>query len=177
MFDDTRPLQDMIKFKLMANSKKPHKDSKGFYTDKTKQFKGIEPNKSFNVGIIGGEVNDMIVVDLDTNKWDMDNHPWTRAFGKNPRVFNTYTAQSCRGGFHLYFKYDKDFPRSRSAHEIDIISNRRYIVAPHSHIYDIDKGIIHKDYTVYHDTSIKEMPETVKQFLLEHIYTSTSKKK
>ena len=177
MYDDTRPLQDMFKIKLNPNSKAPTSDSINFYKDKSKQYKGIEPNKKYSVGILGGKVNDMMVVDLDTNKWDMDNHPWTLAFGKDPRAFNTYTARSCRGGFHLYFKYDKDLSRSKiSAISIDIISSEKYIVAPHSHIYDLKRNIIHKDYTVYHDTSIKEMPEAIKHFLFEHIYTSTSKR-
>eukprot|EP00854_Cymbomonas_tetramitiformis_P028255 gene28255-34998_t len=148
-----------------------------FYNDKNVQFIGIESCKSYNVGIFGGKVNNIRVVDLDSHKWDVKTHPWIITFGKALRKFDTYTVKTCSGGYHLYFLYDDDFAKTKnSSIGIDVLSNKTYIVAPHSHICNIKKNIIHKDYTVYHDTSIKPIPEDLKQFLFQHIYTSNSQK-
>jgi len=174
-YDDTLVLKNMIKHKLWKNSKEPM--TSNFYNDKKVQFVGIESCKSYNVGILGGKVNNIIVVDLDTHKWDLQTHPWILTFGRALKKFDTYTVKTCSGGYHLYFLYDDDLAdKKNSSIGIDVLSNGTYIVAPHSHIYNIKKNIIHKDYTVYHDTSIKPIPEDLKQFLFEHIYTSNSQK-
>ena len=121
-----------------------------------------------NSGVPCGTVNNLTVVDLDFYKVEGTNK-FIERFNNYVESIDTYTVRTGSGGTHLYFIYDADIPTTTNqAHHIDIRSDGAYVVAP-------DSVVDGKQYTVYRDTSIKKMPEDIKNWLLENIYTISTK--
>lgn len=100
------------------------------------QTPNLENYPNCNIAIMTGEINDLLVVDIDIAKeselsgFDLLTE-YEREYGiiKTPKVF----TQS--GGMHLYFKYDKDLSSNKvrvNNYSIDIRSDGGYIIAPPS---------------------------------------------
>ncbi|MBT2663853.1 bifunctional DNA primase/polymerase [Bacillus sp. ISL-45] len=88
--------------------------------------------KNKNIGIITGSVSDCIVLDID----DLSTLTKLKKMGDLPL---TWRVRSNRG-IHLYFKYNQDIPSMKLWDSIDILSDKKQVVAPPS---------IHPKGTVY----------------------------
>lgn len=91
---------------------------------------GINENNSSvtyhgkNLGILTGELSNVIVIDID----DMKQLSYLRKHGK---LVETWTARSSRG-IHLYYSYKNNIPSMKLVDGIDILSDKKIVVAPPS---------------------------------------------
>ena len=105
--------------------------------------------KANNVGVLTGEVSDLIVVDYDYKPEGFE-YP------------DTLVVETSKG-YHLYFKYDPRFSENRAkigGQKIDLKSNGGQIVYP---------GSVHEDgttYTIINDPGeLMEIPDDIASFL------------
>ena len=87
--DNNNMLNDLYKFKLINDTENPACKWK----DKKNHFK---KTPDFNYGIPTGQVNDIIVLDLEFYKLDADGivaNPFIKLYGEQP-TFNTQQAHS-----------------------------------------------------------------------------------
>ncbi|TMN21919.1 bifunctional DNA primase/polymerase [Lentibacillus cibarius] len=77
-----------------------------------------------NIGIITGQISNIIVLDLDELKL----LPKLKEYGEIPP---TWTVKSSRG-YHFYFKYMDNIPSTRIWDGIDILADKKMVVAPPS---------------------------------------------
>jgi len=157
-------INDLFKIKLCTNSKLPINK----WTDTNNHFKEIK-NSIYNIGILTGKINDLIVVDIDVKDEGIEEFDkYINEFGK----LNTLIIKTPSSGFHYYFKYqhnDKEceflintYLTNKSKFRgkgIDIRSNGGYIVAPPSKIND-------KYYVLENDVEISQIPSTLINFLI-----------
>ena len=160
-------LKDYKKIRLQKNKKEPLFK----WSDTNTHFKNECPN--FQYGILTGNINNIIVIDIDSPKNDKFTDGFTeilkyeQAHGK----INTLSVTTPNKGMHYYFKlpkknleYDKTKYLTNRTHyrgaTIDIRSNGGYIVGPGSSINGFKYEIVNK-------TKIQEIPETLINFLLE----------
>lgn len=176
-------------FRLQPNSKLPSNEwSKG----KTKITKDIFINmnawikrtnqqlRQTNCGIPCGKVNDNFVVDLDFYVKPGDNawNPETSIFNslgcsvlEYIELHNIYSVETISGGYHLYFKYDGEIKTTtNSTHHIDIRNDGSYVVAPHTKING-------KRYKIINDGEVNEIPEDLKDLLMNNLYTKAPTKR
>lgn len=162
VISSTNPTLNFNRFQLIKGTKAPAcrwSESKNW----TKE--PLEDNHAFITGL----TNDIIVVDLDTYKWPTKpKHQFSVIFGDYVNRFDTFTVKTPRGGYHLYFKYSDDIPKSTAnkTYDIDIRSGGGYIVAPGSKIGT-------KSYEIIRNTSIKDIPDDLRDYLIRHIYGKT----
>lgn len=162
-------LKDMYKIRLIKNSKKPTKDWKG------KKIENFTKDKvyfnHYNYACVTGKINDITVIDFDSYKLDyltLNEHPLYKEFEnlKN-EAFNTFTVKTPSGGYHFYYKYEKEVKTIASEIEVDIRNDGAYITSPGSCINN-------KYYKVINDAPIKRMSKQLKDFLLNNLYNNTS---
>jgi hypothetical protein len=156
---------DMKHFPLITNSKNPTCS----WLDSANWNKNID----INYGTLTGKINNITVVDLDMYKeiWkDYNNHPFIKEFGSDfINYFKTYTVKTPNGGIHLYFKYENNTKQTTCKDlAIDIRNDGGYVVGPGSCIDG-------KKYTVICTNKIKSMPIKLHNWLLDNIYTMTTK--
>lgn len=115
-----------------------------------------------NIGILTGEISNCIVVDID----DMNGLKRLTERGPIPK---TWTVKTSRG-LHLYFNYDPRVCSTKLWGQIDILSDKRQVVAPPS---------IHPSGTVYTwMISPKMVPKAdPPKWLLELLFKQQSKEK
>lgn len=156
--------------KLQKNRKEP---IAGSWQDNTTMKKD---NTSYNYGLLTGKTNNITVIDLDTDKWD-NNHKFIKTFGKDYiKLFNTRIHKTPGGGYHLIYKYDPDIKQTQNKkYNIDVRSDGGYIVDEGNTINDEKYNNL--KYTIYNNSSIKNIPESLKTFLLDNILTSKSTQK
>ena len=142
-------MDGLLKFTLPRNSKTPNTK----WTAKSCHSTKHTASHAHNVGLLTGQRNDIVGVDLDTYKWG-DPHAFTQAFGTDYiRTFNTLTQRTPRGGIHLIFKYEPEVRQTQSSeHEIDIRSDGGFLVGAGSVFND-------KPYVICNDAPIQPMPE------------------
>lgn len=176
-------------FRLQPNSKLPSNEwSKG----KTKTTRDVFINMSAwikrtnqqlrqtNCGIPCGKVNDNFVVDLDfyvkpgDNAWSMETSIFNSlgcSVEEYIELHNIYSVETISGGYHLYFKYDGEIKTTtNSTHHIDIRSDGSYIVAPHTKING-------KRYKIINDGEINEIPDDLKDLLMNNLYMKAPTKR
>tara|TARA_R110001632_G_scaffold134152_2_gene249328 strand:+ start:2340 stop:5105 length:2766 start_codon:yes stop_codon:yes gene_type:complete len=150
---------------LVHNSKRPAESYKIIKeTHKTKNM------NCRNYGILTGKIPGIIGVDLDIHKpaWHKEEpHSFIKTFGVDYiKRFNTLTQSTISGGIHLIFQYDEDVKQTQNEeYEIDIRSDGGYLVGAGSTIND-------GSYKVKKSRSIKPLPEDLKKYLLETLYTT-----
>jgi hypothetical protein len=154
---------------LNKNNKNPQsawKESKNQYkTLESRNYyeKGILKN-NFNVGVITGKDNNIIVVDIDLYKFSDDNL-FLKTFGGEEyiKTCNTFTVKTPRGGFHLYYEYDESiYNTQNSTHQIDIRCDGGYIVK-------FGSVIDGTEYKIYNNKEIQKMPSDLKEWLITYI--------
>ena len=170
----TRPditLNNYWKIKLNKNDKTPRNK----WQDKNNHFKAIDNNK-YNVGVLTGKINNLVVVDVDVkkeNKKEKDGMEKIEQFIKDNGIIDTFTVKSVNGGYHFYFKLDSNnqdikyiidnvfYTRTNlGGYTIDIRCNNAYIVAPPSFINN-------KTYEIINNASVNELPLIFGNFLKE----------
>lgn len=122
---------------LTFKSKIPLKGMKwkDFATSEESVFATLTNNlPAFNLGILTGEVNNIIVIDIDKNHNGFETlEKLEQKLGKLP---DTVTVLSGGGGKHLYFKYPNEANIKGKANilgsGIDTRTDGNYIVAPPS---------------------------------------------
>ena len=126
--------------------------------------------KDYNIALVCGRDfgSNIIVVDIDFlhKHNNPENHDFIKFFGNDfINYFNTYTEKSQNGGIHLFFYYNNDFKESSVNLDlgIDILSNGAFCLINGSSCYN-------KKYEVYLNTSIKNIPDDLKDFIYYHNY-------
>ena len=119
-------------------------------------------------GIYQYHNNNICVVDIDFFKKqtpeEIKNNLFIKEFGEDfIKTFGTFTVKTQSGGYHLYFKYEKDLPtcisgQVRKGLDIDFLSDGRYIVGP-------DNVVNNNKYSVYLNKSIKKIPTKLYEFI------------
>ena len=164
------PLDEYIKYRLkcVKNSKRPAQPFKNINDVHKSQHISLNHN---NWGILTGKQSNIIGVDLDTYKWKGE-HSFNTKFGEDfIKKFDTLTQRTTKGGIHLLFQYDADIKQTQNEeHEIDIRSDGGFLVGAGS----VVDG---KPYTILNDTTIKKIPDDLKTYLLENLYTDDVKDK
>ena len=146
------------RFRLIANSKCPSRDWKK--QNRNKAFK-IYNHNNINLGIPTGKINNITVIDLDTNKWN-ENHIFYKYFTIDEIIESSYSVKS-PNGYHIYYEYDEDIYQTQcEEHQIDIRGDGGYIVSAGSKVDG-------KYYKVINRKTIIPMPEKMKQFLIKYI--------
>ena len=153
----------LLKFKLHPGTKYP---IAGYQWSRPKlQVRGAI---SGNHAVVCGETNNLIVLDLDTAKWDAVNWTWFKQFIPDITAVETFIVQTQSGGYHLYFQHDPDIPTQiiDKRHQIDVKGGRdgkvTYVVAPGSTLNG-------KSYVALNQTAIQPMPSHIKSFILEQL--------
>ena len=157
-------INTLKRFNLIPNSKNPTSD----WAKKNRQKCFRTGIFTGNAGVPTGKVNNITVVDLDFYKITGENK-FTTEFKDYITEFNTFTVQTGSGGVHLYFKYDEEIKQTvNDTFHIDIRSDGGYVVSP-------DSIVDGNEYKVIHNTTIKDIPQDIKQWLLENLYTIDTK--
>ena len=110
-----------------------------------------------NYALICGLISDLLVIDVDTHK------------GGDPSPFlnrNFYTVRTPSGGYHFYFKYNKELSSTKHngqgiMYAIDIQTNGSLLFAPPSHFTD------RPPYELINDAPIEAMPNDLIAMILE----------
>ena len=145
-----------------------------------------------NWGILCNKKTGLVGVDLDQYSWSPEHgchksKEFYEKFGDDYITkFNTYTQKTPSGGIHLVFQYDKDLNQVQSQKSskfgkgIDIrnghgdnVASGGYLVGAGS-VFKGKDGKINK-YELVLDEKPKKMPEELKNWLLENIYTAEEK--
>ena len=145
--------------------------------------------KNNNYGIICNKKSGLTGVDLDTHKWKKNNL-FNEEFGTSDtfiKNFDTYSQITPNGGYHFIFEYDSDLNQVQSTENsnfgegIDIrnghtdkINSGGYLLGAGSVVKNNNNEF--KIYKCINDTTIKKIPEKLKNWLLNNIYTNSQKK-
>lgn len=153
-------------FRVLKNAKRPLiKDFLKGESDETVQD---WINQGGNYGVLTGEVNNIIVLDLDNHKVGQDTgldnlnkYMLDNQVGLTP----TYTVVTASGGLHLYYAIPEEFKGKRfhqninKLPSIDFQHNGRYVVGANSVVDD-------NGYRIERDIPIVEAPEWVMKLYL-----------
>lgn len=87
-------------------------------------------NNESNIGILCGEVNDFLVIDLDNKDENFTGLKWFESTFGNLNTLNTLITKTINNGFHIYFKYNplvKNKNNFKGLH-IDILSDKKFVL-------------------------------------------------
>jgi hypothetical protein len=110
--------------------------------------------KDYRIANITGNINNIIVIDVDKPKIGKDEKDGFKHFKKlmkNNKKTLTYKTKS--GGMHYYFEYDEDINTKNigvNGFSIDVLTNNNYAI-----VYD-----------KLYDEPIQTMPDNVKEFIM-----------
>lgn len=113
-------------------------------------------NGEKNYAILTGEVNDIVVVDLDKKEELFKGLEWFESkFGKINEV-NTLVTRTLNSGYHIYFKYNKSISNRINMNNInvDILSDKKCVF----------EG---EGYSVVSEKEIRELTDNELQFLTD----------
>ena len=136
-------------------------------------------------GIPCGEINNIVVVDIDDYDMKEDN-PFIKKFGKDyASKFDTFIVKTTSGGKHIYFQYDKELDKTAHNNDIsiDFQSNGAYVVSPKSDCYT--KAEKHlpvyqrttRKYKIIKNNPISKMPIELKEFIIKELILKDKKHK
>ena len=146
---------------------------------KSYQSQDIDVNK--NHGVLTGKINNITGVDLDFykhTKEELNSIESTKKFldlfTEEPK-WDTYTVRTKSGGLHYYFEYDAEVKQTQdNDSKIDIRSDGGFLYGANT---KISKGDKQGEYKCINNTKVMKMPEDLKKFLLENLYTKKTKTK
>lgn len=117
-----------------------------------------------NVAILTGNINNIVVIDVDLYKNDKKNMFYKTFKNDIKNNFNTYSVKTPNGGFHYYFNYDPEIKQTQNdKYNVDVRSDRGYIMCPPS----IING---KSYVVANDNKIVDIPTKLKEWMIINMY-------
>lgn len=136
----------------------------------------VKKGKITGSALLTGKISNIMVLDLDRNHGDgtkdgikaykelIDSLQLTEEEKK--QVFDTFTVKTPNGGLHLYFKYIEGLKNdSNQDLSIDIRTDGGLIITPGS-LRKIGDDI--RQYTVYKDNPINDMPKSLFDKLTEY---------
>ena len=135
-----------------------------------------------NHAVLTGPENNITGIDLDFGYKLTDDEllaaPITKKFidlfGKEPK-WDTYTVRTRSGGLHYYFEYEEDLKQTQDDDtKIDIRGKGGCLYGAGT---KVTKGDKQGEYICINNKQPIKMPEELKSFLLENIYTSKPKTK
>jgi hypothetical protein len=100
------------------------------YTNKAGESKSLKGNSNYNVGLLTGEINNILVVDIDQHGVDGEESLKELETKLGP-IGETVESLTGGGGRQLFFKYPKDYSIKNGvgiAPGIDIRSNDGYVL-------------------------------------------------
>ena len=108
----------------------------------------------------------------------MNSNPITKKFidkfGKEPK-WDTYTVRTRSGGLHYYFEYDPEIKQTQDDDtKIDIRGKGGCLYGAGT---KVTKGDKQGEYKCINNKKQMKMPEELKSFLLENLYTKKTKSK
>lgn len=183
-------INNLISTPLTANTLSFRESWKNRAKKEMKTFKQLQERtcqstkfKTSNSAILTGEKNDIVVVDLDCEKWlEPETHPFVKTFGTPEEYIkkvDTFAVKSKSGGYHLYFEYvPKEVAKNTTnlTMGIDIRGDDGVIFAPNTFV-PFNKGkTFTSPYVICHDTSIKAMPQDMRDFC-QIVYSNDNKSK
>ena len=143
----------------------------------------VKEGKITGGALITGKDSNIMVLDLDRNHGDgtkdgikaykelIDSLQLTEEEQK--QAFNTFTVKTPNGGLHLYFKYKEGLKNdSNQELSIDIRTDGGIIITPGS-LRKIGDEI--REYTVYKDNPINDMPKPLFDKLTEYFGVNKAK--
>lgn len=137
---------------LRANGKRPLYSEWLFLKDR--RLKEEELRSAFrsspdaNIAIITGKLSDLTVVDVDILKEGTEVEKQASVIEAEKLLKalpETFTVQTPSGGYHLYYRYDKEIPNmsNKCIHpQIDLRGEGGYVVAPPSVIEGVPYKVI-----------------------------------
>jgi len=134
-----------------------------------------------NHAVMTGPENNITGVDLDfgykLTDEELYSNPITKKFielfGKEP-IFDTYTVRTRSGGLHYYFEYEEDLKQTQDDDtKIDIRGKGGCLYGAGT---KVTKGEKQGEYICINEKPQMKMPEDLKQFLLENLYTKKPSK-
>ena len=155
------PIHNLEKIKIIHGAKEPYES--GWRTDTKTHYKDINM-KRYNAGHLCGEVNDIMVLDVDVKDGGVQAIvEYFREYGK----IDTFTVRTPNGGYHYYFKYkSKDHNDNYLKNSIglrgaglDFKTEGGYVLTPGSCVDG-------KYYKVINQTNIVDMPNELLSWLL-----------
>jgi hypothetical protein len=157
---------ELFKVRIIKNTKKPAE--KGFFN---KRIKSVSDH--FNVAIITGELNNLLVIDIDAKDGGLEE--WDKYIKKFGDII-TVKQKTINGGWHYYFLFSHSDPScaflistlllNRSKYRncgIDIRSVGGYIMCAPSVI----DGKKYQFINSFKTTKVSEIPKSLILFLLE----------
>lgn len=148
----------------------------GEFFEYTNNNDEVKKGKITGSALLTGKISNIMVLDLDRNHGDgtkdgikaykelIDSLQLTEEEKK--QVFDTFTVKTPNGGLHLYFKYIEGLKNdSNQDLSIDIRTDGGLIITPGS-LRKIGDDI--RQYTVYKDNPINDMPKSLFDKLTEY---------
>ncbi len=135
-----------------------------------------------NHAVITGEDNNITGLDLDfsykLSEDELNSNPITKKFidlfGKEPK-WDTYTVRTRSGGLHYYFEYEPEIKQTQDDDtKIDIRGKGGCLYGAGT---IVTKGDKQGEYKCINNKKQMKMPDDLKEFLLEHLYTKKPSKK
>lgn len=168
----------IVPWKKESNRIKSISDLKGQdeFFEYTNNNDEVKKGKVTGGALLTGKISNIMVLDLDRNHGDgtkdgikaykelIDSLQLTEEERK--QVFDTFTVKTPNGGLHLYFKYIEGLKNdSNQDLAIDIRTDGGLIITPGS-LRKIGDDI--REYTVYKDNPINDMPKALFDKLTEY---------
>jgi hypothetical protein len=138
-------------------------------------------NITGNHAVITGEDNNITGLDLDfsykLSDEELNSNPITKKFidlfGKEP-TWDTYTVRTRSGGLHYYFEYEPEIKQTQDDDtKIDIRGKGGCLYGAGT---IVSKGDKQGEYKCINNKKQMKMPEELKSFLLENLYTKKPSK-
>jgi len=132
-----------------------------------------------NIGILTGEKNNLLVLDIDIK--DDGLKFWNYISKKYPE-FKTPTVKSPGGSLHFYFKYNKKIPNmnrilvNNKKIGWDIKSNGSIITSPPSIYPNTNKRYKWLPLLSLNDIKPISIPKWLENFIMQHLKDSTKKR-
>lgn len=135
-----------------------------------------------NHAVITGEDNNITGLDLDfsykLSDEELNSNPITKKFidlfGKEPK-WDTYTVRTRSGGLHYYFEYEPEIKQTQDDDtKIDIRGKGGCLYGAGT---IVTKGDKQGEYKCINNKKQMKMPDDLKEFLLEHLYTKKPSQK
>lgn len=139
-----------------------------------------------NIGVKTGRISNIVVVDIDCKNIEKSLPKEFSSFLENSNTL----VQETQNGYHYFFKYDKDLPKTSFDIIIDKEKNQRYhidiqsdggqVVVFPSRVIDEKTGKFGLDRrfniekTRLHSIEIKEIPQELKKLILSKSNTKTT---
>lgn len=175
------PLITRTKYPSLAYKKHKSGDLKGQFVSKDKWVNDIWKERNINYGTLTGKEAGFWVFDIDMyDKKEQrylrhEEHPFFKDFPNFK--WDTFTIKSPNKGFHVYYKWDDEFPMTSNTSEktrCDTRGNGGYIVSPYSKLKTYDEKI--REYEPINNLPINKCGRVLMEWIKQNILKKNIKK-